>query len=228
LAWGIMALIGRGIPVPPSHPRPKEHSYAALPRAFWVYWLVIFLSVSVEWSMVFWGADFLAENTTLSQVNAATAMTVFFIAMVVGRAAGSYLSRIFPSNSLLVMAGILTMVGFLPFWLSGAALPSLFGLFIVGLGVANLFPLTLVAASSVVSEEMTNAASGRVTLGSGCAMLIMPQILGSLADLTSIQTAYGVIAVVIALVIAVMVYQLRQPLPKVQEEAELESRVGVI
>ena len=57
----------------------------------------------IEWYMIFWGADFLENVVGLSKVNAATMMSLFFGAMVLGRVAGSRLSRTMSSPTLLLV-----------------------------------------------------------------------------------------------------------------------------
>ncbi len=174
-----------------------------LPPLFWNYWLVIFLGVSIEWSIIFWGAEFLEKNTGLERATAATIMSVYFGAVVLSRAVGSQLTRRFPTGILLLTALILTAIGFFLFWLSPMTVLAVVGLFIAGLGVANLFPLTLSVASNVVTPAQSDAASGRISLGAGMAILIAPQILGTFADATDIKTAYGVVVVILGLALLV-------------------------
>jgi fucose permease len=172
--------------------------------AFWTYWLVIYLGVSIEWCLIFWGADFLEKVVGLSQINAATMMIVFFGAMVLGRVAGSRLSRSVPSAKLLLLAIGITIAGFPVFWLSRLALLNLVGLFIAGLGVANLFPLTLAAALSVVPDQ-ADAASARTSMAGGLAILIAPLVLGGIADHLGIQNAFGIVAM-LAVIAAVVTF----------------------
>jgi fucose permease len=185
---------GEAIPQPsPGRTRLQPRSQA-LPAAFWAYWVVICLGVSIEWCLFFWGADFLEKVIGLSQINAATMMSLFLGAMVLGRFAGSRLSRVRSSGTLLLLALGITIVGFPIFWLARFAPLNLIGLFVAGLGVANLFPLTLSAALDVVPEQATSTASARVSLAGGLAILIAPLVLGWIADQLSIQDAYGVVA----------------------------------
>lgn len=169
-----------------------------LPLVYWAYWLVIYLGVSIEWCLIFWGADFLEKVIGLSQVNAATMMSVFFVAMVVGRFVGSRLSRLVPSATLLLIAVGITMAGFPIFWLARLAPLNLAGLFIAGLGVANLFPLTLSVALGVVPAQ-GDTASARASMAGGLAILIAPLALGWVADHWGIQNAYGIVAVLAAI-----------------------------
>lgn len=176
-----------------------------LPPLFWNYWLVLFLGVSIEWSIVFWGAEFLEKNTGLDRTAAATIMSVYFAAVVLSRAAGSRLTRHFQIGLLLLSAFLMTGAGFFLFWLAPLTGLAVAGLFVAGLGIANLFPLTLSAASSIVEPHQSDTASGRVSLGAGLAILITPQVLGMFADYTSIKTAYGLVAVILFFALAVTI-----------------------
>ncbi|MEW6579319.1 MAG: MFS transporter [Chloroflexota bacterium] len=200
LGWGTLALRGRrAVTIPPHTPHPARSPAtgraARLPAVFWAYWLVIFLGVSVEWCVIFWGADFLETSVGLRRVDASTLMSVFFAAMLLGRILGSRLSRGAPIGPLLLAAVLVAAAGFFPFWLATAAPLNIAGLFVAGLGIANLFPLTLSAASDIVAREQADAASSRITLAAGLAILITPQALGTLADQIAIKNAYAVAAV---------------------------------
>jgi fucose permease len=94
------------------------------------------------------------------------------------------------------MALVLTLGGFLLFWLGQSATINIVGLFITGLGIANLYPLTLSIAIGLAADQ-SNQASARASLGVGTALLTAPLLLGWLADRFSLQQAYGMVIVVI-------------------------------
>jgi fucose permease len=176
-----------------------------LPRVFWAYWLVIFFGVAIEWCMIFWSSTYMETVAGLSKEAAATSVSLFILAQVVGRAAGSGLTRRFPSGGLLLVAGMIVLAGFPLYWLGRTPVLNAAGLFLCGLGVANLFPLTLTMASTVGIGN-PNAASARISFGSGMAILIAPQILGTVADRTGIFAAYGVVAPFVFAVIGMTWY----------------------
>jgi len=120
-------------------------------------------------------------------------MSVFFVAMVIGRAIGSRLTRSFESSKLLIFAIAVVGVGFPLFWLGRSPGVNIVGLFIAGLGIANLYPLTLSVATSI-DPEQANRASARILLAGGLAILIAPQVLASFADSSGIYNAFGVAA----------------------------------
>ena len=92
----------------------------------------------------------------------------------------------------IVIAGI----GFLLFWKAERPVIGLSGLFITGLGVANLYPLILSLAISTANGN-TVQAGARATLASGTAILALPLILGGFADAVGIRLAYAVVLVLL-------------------------------
>jgi fucose permease len=187
-----------------SQPHPAAGAQPApLSPLFWAYWLVLFLVVSVEWIMVFWGADFLENEVGLSKVNASTLMSVFFLAMVFGRFLGSRLTRRMPVERLLLTALGVTTIGFPIFWLAPVAWLNITGLFITGLGVANLFPFTLSAAVGVAAAQV-DAASARISFAAGTSILVAPFAVGWIADQFGIGGAYGVVGLFLMAALAVI------------------------
>ncbi len=210
LVWVGLSWIGRSVDLPNAEPHIDDASgstvKAKLPLLFWGYAGLLFLGVAVEWSVIYWGAEFLAETTTLSKATAVNLMSIYFIAFVLGRITSSRLARRYATEHLLLAAFIITTLGFLPFWLSGNAVVSVIGLFIAGSAIASLFPLALALATGVVANNQTDAASSRISLAVGLAIFLAPQILGSLADQIDLTGAYGIVAVLllVALISAVI------------------------
>lgn len=209
-AWVALLLVFRNERFPQPAPRPVDQRKQPLPMRFWLYWLVIFFSVSVEWCLGFWGADFLENRAGLGRVTASTLMSVFFAAMVVGRLIGSRLTRRMESSGLLIAASAIVVIGFPLFWLAQVPLLNVIGLFISGIGIANLYPLTLSVATSI-DPARSNTASARASLGAGAAILITPQILGAIADQIGIYGAFGIAAVLSLVVTALAVLARRVP-----------------
>jgi MFS family permease len=174
-----------------------------LPGVFWVLSLVLFLVSAVEWCLAYWGAEFLAAVVGLTRATAASTMALFFVAMALGRVVGSRLARRYPGPSLLPVAIVVALVGFLCFWLGPVAITSLAGLFVAGLGVANLYPLTVAVAAGVVPERVDEATS-RLAIAAGTAVLTAPLAVGALSDLAGMRWGFGIVVplLVIALISA--------------------------
>ena len=195
---------------PPDLPRSTAKSGdravgLALPPRYWGLWALVALGVASEWCVAYWGADFLADGTGLSRPAAATSLTTFFAAMLVGRIASSRLARVLPTTLLLAATLGLALVGFPLFWISPGSILTLVGLFVTGVGISGVYPLGVSAAIASVPGN-SDAAAARLSIGGGGAILVAPFVLGALADRIGIATAFGIVipmllaALVLALV----------------------------
>jgi fucose permease len=122
--------------------------------------------------------------------------------MLIGRTAGVRLFKTYSTRSLFFVAMVTIAVGFLIYWL-GVSAPAvtIIGLFLLGLGIANLFPIVLGFAMNTAGGA-TERASARAVIAPGVAILVSPPLLGMFADHAGLHTAqlmlpaYGVLAVV--------------------------------
>ena len=167
-----------------------------LPALYWFYWVGIVLVVSVEFCMISWSADYLENELGMVKANAAQAVSLFLGAMIVGRLAVSRLVQRFASRTLVTLSILLAMAGFLVYWTTTSAVMGMVGLFLTGLGVASLYPLILSMAIAAANGN-TVQAGARATLASGTAILVLPLVLGRLADAVGIRPAYGVVLVLL-------------------------------
>ncbi len=203
LLWLILSVTFRNQPVPDAPPpdNPATDTRPRLPLLFWAYWLVLYLSVAIEWCISLWGATFFIDYVGLEPALASSLMSLFFIGMVVGRTASSYAVRVYPITTLLLYAEGTALAGFLLLWLAPYAPLKMVGLFVAGLGVAGLFPLA-VSAGIGVAPEQANTASARISMGAGVAMLSAPFFLGWLADQVQLFYAFGVVIVLVVVIVA--------------------------
>jgi fucose permease len=187
----------------------SDRTPRALPWRFWAYFGVLFLGVSVEWCVAYWGADFLENETGLGRSAAASALSLFFVGMLLGRVFGSRLARLLPGASLLRVTLCVALAGFPLFWLSEVPTWGLLGLFVVGLGIGSIYPLAI-SVGAAAAQGRTDEATARFALSGGGAILLAPFILGTLADLAGIGEAY--VIVVPLLLMAVMLTLLAEHL----------------
>jgi len=124
-------------------------------------------------------------------------MSVFLLAGMVGRVAGSQLSKKIPDECLVVGVIGMTTVGFLLFWLASVTWLNLMGLMITSIGAANFYPLLLSAAISTTQHP--NRATARLSIGAGLAILTAPFLLGWIADQIELKQAFGPVIVLLVL-----------------------------
>lgn len=208
--WALgLWLVFRRVRFPDVRPATAAgHGPTALPAAFWVLAAVLFLVSSVEWCMAYWGAEFLAAVVGLEPALAASAMTLFFIAMAGGRLVGSRLAWRFASAHLLYAALVIALGGFLLFWLAPGATSSLIGLFVAGLGIANFYPLTIGVATGAV-PELIDTATARLAVAGGSALLLAPLGVGAIADVAGMRWGFGIVAPLLVAAFACLVVAMR-------------------
>jgi MFS family permease len=210
VAMGVIFVLFRrtALPMTPSQANGSSLPEHRLPAVYWLFALLAGVSVGIEFCVIYYGAELLRAATGLSTARAAAAMSLFLVGALAGRVLGSGLTRR-PGRALALMfaALCLTMVGFVAFWLVSDTPLRLTGLFVAGLGVANLYPLTLAMAIAAAPGH-TDRATARVQVLGGFVAAVAPFALGSLADHVGIQHAYVVepVIIVIALVLLAGAY----------------------
>ena len=196
-------------PAPPVQPN-SDKLRQSLPLKYWVLWFAIVLAVSIEFCMIYWSADYLENSLGMLKVDAAQAVSLFLVAMIIGRWGGSRLVQRFAPTKIVIAANLIAAAGFGLFWQAKAIVIGLIGLFICGLGVASLYPLILSMAIGA-SNGKSIEASARATLASGTAILLLPLVLGRLADALGIHQAYEVVALLLIGVFVIILVAGRRP-----------------
>ena len=106
----------------------------------------------LEFCALIWAPEFLERVAGLPRATAAASAGAFSLAMLLGRPAPRPRRR-FAAQRLFLGAFLLTLLGFAVYWGSGPQLATVAGLFILGLGVAPLYPLSLGFAIGVAGAR---------------------------------------------------------------------------
>ncbi len=199
LVGAILFKSGQSRPFPESSDQPTRK----LPLLFWLYWVILVLAVSVEFCMVFWSADYMEKVLGMMRASAAQTVSLFLGGMIAGRFISSRVLRFWSTRTITLASMMLGMAGFAIYWSTSSAAVGMAGLAITGLGVAGLYPLiqSIAIGASGGNESQAGA---RMTLASGVAILVLPLLLGRLADLAGLRAAYGVVAALFAVMLIMM------------------------
>lgn len=194
LAW--LYLRYRHVPLP-ARATSHDTGRSRLPAACWYLAALVAAGIAVEFCVIYFGAELLA-TTGLSTTAAATAMSAFYLGILLGRIGAAVLTRSAGRAVGLVWLSLgVAAAGFLLFWLAGAPVPAVAGLFVCGLGVANLYPLSLALALAAAPEH-GDAVNARVQLLGGVFVVTAPYLLGSFADHLGLTAAFTIEPVLIA------------------------------
>jgi MFS family permease len=229
LAFGALWLRFRRVPLAPARPQDPAAPAgpagpARLPGLFWVRAALLGVVSGMEFCLVFQAALLLHAHAGLTTGRAASALSAFYVGELAGRAGGSVLTRRV-RRTWIIIAGALavTAAGFAGFWLSRQPALAVTGLGVAGLGVANLYPLSLARAVSAAPGRADHAA-GRAQLAVGVSALILPFMLGTLADRIGVTAAYLIEPALIAAAAALLVAGQRRPAPA--RVASASARAG--
>ncbi len=179
-------------------PAPRAEHHGGLPRVFWVAGLLLMCVTAAEWCVTSWGASFADDEVGVSTDTAVTLMAGYFGGVVAGRVLGSRLARRHDPARLLAVALVVSAVGFAVLWPSTTPAQALAGLTLLGLGLGNLYPMT-VSLAVALAPGNTGAASGRAVTLTSLSVLLAPLMVGTLADATSLKAALAAVPVLLAL-----------------------------
>jgi fucose permease len=199
-------------PDAPSALAPDDHgAKSRLPRRCWLLCALTGIVVGAEFCVVFYGAPLLNTAHGMTIGGAALAISLFYTGELLGRLIGSKLiQRTSHGVALVFCSLVVAMTAFLAFWLARSEMLALSALFLTGVGMANLFPVSLSLAVNAAPGR-TNLVTARAQLLVGCTMMIAPVALGALADQFGIFSAFSIEVILIAL--AAFLLAVGQPLP---------------
>jgi MFS family permease len=161
----------------------------ALPAAYWAYWVLMVAGCGLEFSILFWAPAYLERVVGFAPAIAAAAAAGFPLGMLLGRIALRFLVRRVALRHLLVAALACVFVGFVIYWGVGWEPAAILGVFLIGLGVAPLYPLTTDFAVGAAPLNRDRA-SMRLAIAFGLALLLAPIALGALADEAGLGPAH--------------------------------------
>jgi MFS family permease len=148
-----------------------------------------------EGALADWATLHLTADLRTTSAVAAVGFAVYSCAMTLGRLGGTWaLSRFGPAR-LLVRGAALAAAGMLVAALSPLLPLVLLGFLLVGLGLANIFPIAIARAGELTGPQGVATAS---TFGYG-GMVLGPPVIGFLAQYAGLPTALTSVALLAAL-----------------------------
>ncbi|GIJ77340.1 Fucose permease [Micromonospora phaseoli] len=165
-------------------PRPRgplPRTTRRLPRAYWIAWMLMAVTGSIEVCLSLWAADVLRMHAGMAPGAASAAVAAIVCGMFVGRLVGGRVAlRLRPVPLLLAALG-LSLAGFAVFWAASVGWLAVVGLVILGLGNALHYPLAISLALAVAGDA-TDQAAGWSAYSMGVGFGIAPVALGWVAD----------------------------------------------
>ncbi len=187
LLIGIAALGTRGRD---DRPAGVAATHERLPRAFWLPWVLTVLVVCLEFGILFWASTLVERSTGVSLAEATLTISVYIAGIILARTAVST-PTVGSIDPMWLLRGELALVvaGTLLLWATTSYEVSIMAMFLSGLGLGALYPVSA-SVTLATAPGQSALASVRVVLASGIAILSAPFILGLVADVTGVDTAW--------------------------------------
>ncbi|MFC0004628.1 MFS transporter [Micromonospora siamensis] len=152
-----------------------------LPRAYWIAWVLMAVTGSIEVCLSLWTADVLRSHAGMSAGAASAAVAAIVCGMFLGRLAGGRVALRWAPAQLLLAALTVSLLGFTLFWIAPVGWLAVTGLVVLGLGNALHYPLAISIALAVAGPAADKAA-GWSSYSMGVGFGIAPVALGWVAD----------------------------------------------
>ncbi|MET7833593.1 MFS transporter [Micromonospora sediminicola] len=177
---------------------------ARLPRAYWIAWVLMSVTGSIEVCLSLWTADVLRDHAGLSAGGASAGVAAIVGGMFVGRAAGGRAALRWPPVPLLLGALTVSLAGFTLFWASPIGWLAVTGLVVLGLGNALHYPLAISIALAAAGTA-TDRAAGWSSYSMGVGFGVAPVVLGWVADGVGPHLAFLLLPAFIAVAVLLTV-----------------------
>jgi fucose permease len=168
-----------------------------LPVGYWLAWLLMCCTGSVEVCLNLWAGDVLRHHADMSAGGAATAVSAIVGGMCLGRLAGGRLAQRVPAPRLLLAALGVSVAGFAVFWLATVPALAIAGLAVAGLGNGMHYPLAIGMALRLSPGREDQAAS-RASYAMAVGFGIAPFALGAFADRVGAHSAFLLVPLFLA------------------------------
>jgi MFS family permease len=212
IALGGLYLRYRRQPLPPPPAGRPTGRQARLSLSCWLLATMVAVGIAIEFCPIYFGTEVLT-STGLHTAQAATAMSAFYLGILLSRIGGALLIRRAGRTVLLLSISLaVTAAGFVMFWLASQPGLAIAGLAVCGIGLANLYPLSL-ALTLAAAPGNADAANARTQLLGGILVIASPYLLGILADHFGLHAAFTVEPVLIGAAALLLLAGLRLARP---------------
>ena len=179
----------------PQQPAARERRpWLAMPdKTLIKYGLISFASMACEGTMIDWSGIYLQKAVHTSRQVATLGFTIYMVAMTLGRLTGDRLTNRVGIRTMLSYSGGLIGLGLLVAVLLPYQWTSIFGFILTGFGVSCVIPMVFAMAGRSEGMSSGSAIAAVSTVGY-LGFLIVPPLVGTVAQLAGLRSAYGMMA----------------------------------
>lgn len=156
--------------------------------------IIAFCCMMGEGAISDWSVNYMENIAMSSEVLAPIALSAFATAMTLGRLFGDRFRGLWGDTKLIMFGGLISTAGISIALLLPVPYVSIFGFFLVGLGLSTIVPITYSIAGNT-KELPSGVGLAMVTTVGYSGFLFGPPIIGFIADLSNLRIGLLVVAV---------------------------------
>lgn len=165
-------------------------------RTLWGLGAIAFCAAIGEGAMADWSAVYLTQVFNASASFAALGFAAFSLTMTVGRLFGDSLSAVLNPVLIVRLGGLLAAMGLMTAVITPDIIFVLIGFAAVGIGLANVIPLSFSSAGNYPGIATGAGIAGVATIGYA-GFLAGPPFIGLIAEKTSLPVALSLVALLV-------------------------------
>jgi MFS family permease len=179
--------------------RPAERPAARRPlfvlpgKALLKFGLISFASMACEGTMYDWSGIYFRKAVHTSKEVATLGFVVYMIAMTTGRLGGDRLANRYGVKNMLTYSGVLICSGLLLATVFPYPLVAGLGFMLTGFGVSCVIPMVFSMAGRTVGMS-SGSAIASVSMVGYFGFLMVPPLIGSVAELAGLRWAFALMA----------------------------------
>lgn len=188
------------------HPRTPTGSgrqRPALPPRLWWAMLALVCTSAAEFTVVFWGAEFLRERTDASLAVAAIGIGAVNAGILLGRLVVARLASHVAVDGVLAAGLLLVLLAFSLLWSTRSVVAGIAACGVIGVGLAANWPLGCARCVSIGGGH-TDRVLGRAFLANSAAAAVAPIGLALLAEQLGLHASFLIVAVLCLASLAVL------------------------
>lgn len=184
----------------------KESTLLAIPKGIIIFFsIIIGISFLTEGAVMDWSGIYITEVHGMDIALAGTGYSIYSVAMFLTRITGDYAVNRFGKKIMVAGGLFLSFIGFMLLVFASWE-PLIFSaFFLMGIGLANVVPVIYSLAGNQTDMPSGQALAAMGTFGY-LGMLCGPAAIGYISNATSLNWAFGVLAVLIIIEIALSIY----------------------
>ena len=178
-------------------------------RALWLLGFVTFCSSIGQGATADWSAVYLTQVLETNAAFAALGFAAYSLTMTLGRVFGDALAAVWKPVTIVRFGGVVAALGFLAAMFTTSSWVALLGFAAIGLGLANIIPLSFSAAGNYPGISTSVGLAGVATIGYA-GFLIGPPLIGLIAEAISLRIAF----IFVTLLVGTMIFTAKAISPR--------------